>query len=185
MGCMVRSGNGGVGNVLFEDLKSWSVNANPEIKFYSGTAIYKKDFNIPEAMLGGRIYLAFDRIANLGRVVINGAECAVLWTPPYRVDITQYVKVGRNTIEVGVTNSWNNRLVGDERYPENHKFVESGGWEKGTYRLTEIPDWYTNDLPKPDNKRVAFVTWKVFAADSPLHDAGIIGTVKITAQINF
>ena len=138
---------GGVGNVPFGELKSWSVNTNPEIKFYSGTAIYRKDFDIPETMLGGRIYLTFDRIDDLGRVVINGAECAILWTPPYRVDITQYVKSGRNTIEVGVTNSWNNRLAGDERYPDDHKFIESSGWEKGTYRLTEIPDWYTTTCP--------------------------------------
>jgi hypothetical protein len=176
---------GGVGNVSFEKLNSWSVDANPEIKYYSGTAIYKKNFNIPESMYGGRIYLTFERIADLGRVVVNGAECAVLWTPPYRVDITKYVKAGDNTIEVGVTNTWNNRLVGDERYPDNHKFTElAEDFLKNTLAIAEFPDWYTQGLPKPDNNRVAFVTWKHYTLDSPLYDAGITGAVKIITQIN-
>ncbi len=177
---------GGVGDVSFKKIKSWSVHPHPEIKYYSGTAIYRKNFDIPETMLGGRIYLSFDRIADLGRVVINDVECAILWTPPYRVDITKYVKAGSNTIEVGVTNSWNNRLVGDERYPENHNFAEYPEWEwaKGTYRIMDIPDWYTNNQPKPDSKRVTFVTWKACVSDSTLYDAGIIGSVKITAQLN-
>ena len=177
---------GGEGDVMFEKPESWNINANPEIKYYSGTALYKKDFGVPETMIGGRIYLSFDRIADVGRVVVNGVECAILWTPPYRTDITKYVKAGHNTIEVGVTNTWNNRLVGDERYPDDHKFFDVGVIVpnfKGVFALKEIPDWYTNGQPKPDNKRVAFVTVKSRTMNSPIYDAGIMGEVKIIAQL--
>ena len=174
---------GGVGDVMFGKLNSWIVHENPEIKYYSGTAIYKKNFDIPETMSGNRLYLTFDRIADLAKVVVNGAECAILWTPPYRVDITKYIKSGNNTIEIAVTNTWKNRLVGDERYPENHAFAASREARMvGTSGITKIPDWFIQDLPKPDNKRVAFVTWKHYTVESPLLDAGIIGGVKIMAQ---
>ena len=171
---------GGVGNVTFEELDSWIINDNPEIKYYSGTAIYKKIFDIPETIIGSRMYLVFDRIADLGKVVVNGEECAILWTPPYRVDITKNIKSGNNTIEISVTNTWNNRLVGDERYPDDHSFVVSKEPRMmGTSGITKIPDWFIQGMPKPDNKRVAFTTWKHYTLDSPLYDAGIIGEVKI------
>jgi hypothetical protein len=75
--------------------------------------------------------------------------------------------------------------VGDERYPEDHIFAAPVETHfKPTLGIKEIPDWYTKGEPKPDNKRVAFVTWKHYAMDSPLYDAGIMGEVKIIAQIN-
>jgi hypothetical protein len=32
---------------------------------------------------------------------------------PYEIDITKAVKKGENSIEIEVTNTWHNRLIGD------------------------------------------------------------------------
>jgi hypothetical protein len=51
----------------------------------------------------------------LGEVFVNGIYCGVVWTYPFRVDITKKLKEGRNSIRIDVVNTWNNRLVGDSR----------------------------------------------------------------------
>ena len=44
-----------------------------------------------------------------------------MWTPPYKLDITKFVKAGINTVEIEVTNTWVNRLVGDKFLPEKER----------------------------------------------------------------
>jgi len=38
-----------------------------------------------------------------------------VWKPPYRVDITDALKPGKNTLEITVTDAWVNRIVGDRQ----------------------------------------------------------------------
>ena len=46
-------------------------------------------------------------------VYINGKNAGIIWKQPYQTDISSYLKVGKNTLEIKVVNSWVNRLVGD------------------------------------------------------------------------
>jgi hypothetical protein len=36
-----------------------------------------------------------------------------VWHKPYRIDVGSALKAGVNDVEVSVTNSWMNRLIGD------------------------------------------------------------------------
>ena len=38
-----------------------------------------------------------------------------MWKPPFRVDISSALKAGTNHIEVKVTDTWPNRLIGDQQ----------------------------------------------------------------------
>jgi hypothetical protein len=100
-----------------------------------------------------------------------------VWKPPYRIDVTDAVRVGDNILDVQVTNLWPNRLIGDEHLPaENDYSVSAFGWDGGIARL---PDWYREGRPKPPGQRVAFTTWKHYSADSPLLESGLLGPVTL------
>ncbi|MBK6827289.1 MAG: hypothetical protein IPG86_10595 [Chitinophagaceae bacterium] len=53
----------------------------------------------------------------MATVQINGKEAGILWTAPYQLDISKHLKPGKNTVENLVTNTWRNRLIGDELNP--------------------------------------------------------------------
>ena len=36
-----------------------------------------------------------------------------MWRPPFRIDVTDTLRRGRNQISIAVTNLWVNRLIGD------------------------------------------------------------------------
>jgi hypothetical protein len=52
-------------------------------------------------------------VKNVAEVFINGKSMGTVWKTPFKVNITEGVKKGLNTLEIKVTNLWVNRLVGD------------------------------------------------------------------------
>ena len=62
--------------------------------------------------------LDLGRVESFAKVTINGISLPVLWTYPYRVDITKYLVTGDNALSIDVTNTWFNRLVYDAGRPE-------------------------------------------------------------------
>ncbi|GHU99872.1 hypothetical protein FACS1894159_04610 [Bacteroidia bacterium] len=173
---------GGPGQTTFPSTVSWTDNAVDGIKYYSGTARYRKEVDIPASAPGNgkRIFLEFEKIADLGKISVNGQKCGTLWTPPYRMEITKHVKSGKNVIEIEATNTWNNRMIGDERYAPDAEYYDPVGSKfAGTFGLKQWPEWFFSGKPRPASKRIAFATWRVYKPDSPLHDAGIIGKVSI------
>lgn len=57
-------------------------------------------------------------VERIAEVYINGEFVRTLWTSPYEVDITRFVRQGENEIKVKITNTWFNRLVYDANQPE-------------------------------------------------------------------
>ena len=49
----------------------------------------------------------------------------VIWTKPFRVEITSAIKPTGNTIEIDVINLWPNRLIGDEFLPKEKQFTHT------------------------------------------------------------
>ena len=58
---------------------------------------------------------------NFAEVSLNGHDLGVVWTPPWRVDITSAVKAKNNKLQIKVTNCWANRQIGDEQLPADWK----------------------------------------------------------------
>jgi len=104
-----------------DSLVSWSEIANDGIKYYSGSATYERDFLLaPEVLVKGtKAYVLFNDIQEMARVSVNGNDCGIVWTPPYTINITPYLKAGHNKMSVQVINAWNNRIVGDIKNPSS------------------------------------------------------------------
>lgn len=117
---------GGPKSVEFAQLEDWTRRAEPGVKYYSGTATYRKTFAFArELQQGERWFLDLGTVKNIARVRLNGTELGVIWTAPWRVDITRALKPGENALEIDVANLWPNRLIGDATLPEAQRFTRT------------------------------------------------------------
>jgi hypothetical protein len=99
--------------VSFENLASFSTSTDNGIKYFSGTATYMNTFEISALNKNEKIMLDLGDVKNLAEVIINGKNVGTLWKKPFQTDISKFLKIGKNTVEINVVNSWVNRLVGD------------------------------------------------------------------------
>jgi hypothetical protein len=117
---------GGPAKVTFDQLTDWTNRPEDGIKFYSGTAIYHKQFDLETQPANGqRVVLDLGEVHEIARVRLNGRDLGVIWTKPARVDITDAVTEKNNDLEVTVVNLWPNRLKGDETLPKASRFTET------------------------------------------------------------
>ena len=88
---------------------------------------------MPRQWLNGdtRVLLDLGAVADMADVTVNGEALGLLWKPPYRVDVTDALRAGRNELEIAVTNEWNNRIAGDRVVPANERVLSSGGGGRG------------------------------------------------------
>jgi acetyl esterase/lipase len=114
---------GGPNAVEFPELVSWTERLEPGIKYYSGTAIYTKTFDLPAQFThhASRIILELGNVRELAEVRLNGKSCGITWTPPFRVDVTDAIRAGSNQLEIEVVNFWPNRLIGDAKLPSEKR----------------------------------------------------------------
>lgn len=165
----------------FSELVDFKNSGDKEIKYFSGTAVYETALSVVARDLkeNKRLMLDLGELHNMAEIEINGEKVAVLWLPPYKMDITSYVKQGRNSLKVYVTNTWVNQLVGDEQYPEDFEWT---GRNQGLRSMTGLPDWLVKEERRPSQKRKTFLPWYYFSKESPLLSAGLIGPVSVVHQ---
>jgi hypothetical protein len=123
------------GKIPFPKLSSWSFAHEPSIRFYSGTATYHNSFEVSRSSAVSRFALEIDSIYDIATVKINGIDCGTLWTQPYHCDITKAVRTGKNNIEIEVTNTWRNRLIGDNALAAEKRIT----WTNAPFRLKDKP----------------------------------------------
>lgn len=122
--------------VTFNELSDWSKNADERIRFYSGTANYSKTFQWNKTIKAGEVlWLELGSFANMAEVKVNGQSCGICWTAPFRIRIDQALIQGENKLEITITNTWANRLIGDHDLPENKRIA----WTTAPYRLEGKP----------------------------------------------
>ncbi|QRP48467.1 glycosyl hydrolase [Amycolatopsis sp. FDAARGOS 1241] len=111
------AGPGAPAGANFPFLRSFSQETDPGIRYFSGTATYSTTFDVPADWTkgGGRLLVDLGEVHDIAEVAVNGADAGIAWRAPYRFDITGALRAGTNTLQVKVTNSWFNRLVGDQQ----------------------------------------------------------------------
>ena len=117
---------GGPAHITTDTLKSWTRFNDPGIKYYSGTAHYKKEFDLKGASLGGnKIMLDLGNVLEMASITINGNTMPVKWNAPFQFDISRYIKPGTNQLDVEVVNLWPNRLIGDSKLPPEKRLTHT------------------------------------------------------------
>jgi hypothetical protein len=135
--------------VSLPKLHSWS--EDPSFKYYSGQVSYSRTFDLSAQELnsGGRALLDFGPgtaieepnplpqfnmkayfegpVREAAEVYVNGEHAGFVWHPPYTIDVTRFLTVGKNDLRVVVGNTAINSLAGhavpsyrllNERYGE-------------------------------------------------------------------
>ena len=57
--------------------------------------------------------MVLDDLQNIAEVKLNGKNIGTIWKKPYQKDLTSALNIGENNLEINVTNTWVNRLIGD------------------------------------------------------------------------
>ena len=120
---------GGPTSIVFDKLEDWTKRPEEGIRFHSGTATYRKTFDLPKSFITKHIlppmYLDLGVVKDLAEIRLNGKRLGVVWTAPWRVDIRGAVKRHGNELEIDVVNEWPNRLIGDSRLPADKPLTKS------------------------------------------------------------
>lgn len=159
---------GGPAHTTFAALGDWSKSDDERVKYYSGTASYQKTFDLA-VIPSGPVYLDLGKVKNLARVTLNGKNLGVIWTAPWRVDISSALRQKNNELKIEVVNLWPNRLIGDEQKPYDGVVGEK--W----------PDWLLQGKPRTSG-RYTFTSTRQYNKNSPLLESGLMGPVTITSQ---
>jgi hypothetical protein len=136
---------GGPASVTFAELMDWTKHPDAGIKYFSGTAIYNKTFNLdfePEKDKQYFLQLGDVRDVGIAEVNINGKDNGILWTKPFRIEISKELQKGENNLQIKVVNSWYNRVAGDQTFPNKKQYTSTNIDLKHDFRgrpIDEIP----------------------------------------------
>ena len=169
--------------VAFSALADWTSRAEPGIKYFSGTAVYGKTFDLPGLKLKTRkskLFLDLGTVRDVASVSLNGHDLGVVWTAPWRVEITSAAKVKNNKLRIKVTNCWANRQIGDEQLPADCEYRKGDMGYGGP--LKDFPDWLVRNRRRTSG-RFTFATWNYFNQASPLESSGLLGPVTILGPL--
>jgi alpha-L-rhamnosidase len=163
---------GGAAKVVFEKLDDWSKRPEEGIRYYSGTATYRKVFDMPDGV-HGNLCLDLGTVKNVAQVRLNGKELGVIWTAPWRVVIDGKVRAAGNKLEIEVVNLWPNKLIGDGRLPKEARQTVTN---VRTYEPFLPKDFDPRGCPICDERRKA-------GTPPELLPSGLLGPVRILRHV--
>ncbi len=116
----------------------WTARNTPETDAFSGTALYRVDFEHRPGAESQEWLLDLGGVHGCARVRVNGEAAGSVWCPPYRLPVGKWLKPGKNTLEIEVTNLAANRIAAMDRNKEpwqkfffvniDYKAFDASGW---------------------------------------------------------
>jgi len=146
------------------ELISWTDSEIEGVKYFSGTATYKKTFQYNEKLDKSdneKIYLVLGDLSKVGEVWLNDQHLGITWTKPYKFNVSDVIKHGNNNLTIEVSNTWSNRLTGDA--------ITGGNFTNSNIKRTIVA---THGIAPGDQTRVPW-------ADVPLIESGLLGPVTL------
>ena len=128
------------GQYKIDHLGSWTEINNPDAKRNMGAALYSTTVTLKDVK-ADNWQLDLGDVRESARVRINGKEVATLWSVPYRANVGEYLKKGKNLIEVEVTNLPANRIADYDRNKVEWKIFKEINFVKQGYLKGDFSDW--------------------------------------------
>jgi hypothetical protein len=178
------SGGTNVKSFALASLKDWTAFADLDVKYFSGTATYRRRIENVGREADESVVLDLGDVKDFAEVRVNGRTYPPMWRPPFRIDITDAVACDRPAVldlEVRITNRWPNRLIGDDvLYPDDCEWkMRWHGWQKlNEPGIKEIPQWVKDGNPSPSGRHT-FTTWKHWTKKDGLLPSGLLGPVTL------
>ena len=148
-----QPGRGAPEEIEMRRLIDWSQSSDPGIRYFSGGAAYQTTFSFDAKLTpDAKVMLDLGQVSVCARVRLNGKDLGVLWWAPFRLEITDAVRPGANTLEIAAANLWPNRLIGDQALPP----------EKRVAWTTWNP--YTKDTPLQRSGLLGPVCYEIVTA---------------------
>jgi hypothetical protein len=101
--------NGILHQISGDTLKSWT--EWPELGLFSGIVSYKTSFFIYPGEKNKQWEIDVGEIHESAEVFVNGEKAGCVWTTPFRLNISGYLKNGSNILELRVANKSQNRII--------------------------------------------------------------------------
>jgi hypothetical protein len=98
------------GPVQVARLEPWSKWSLP---WYGGRVLYHTEIEVPQAGPAGNWFLDLGEVQHYAEVWLNGKLAGTRLWPPYRVEVTPYLKKDRNELVLIISNSLANRFAWD------------------------------------------------------------------------
>ncbi|WP_193213147.1 glycosyl hydrolase [Luteolibacter marinus] len=89
-------------------LGSWTERPDASYRNFSGTALYRLEFDLPAA---APALLDLGEVAHTASVKLNGKDAGTCWAPPHRLEVSRLLQAGKNVLEIEVTNLAANRIA--------------------------------------------------------------------------
>lgn len=163
----------------FDRLRAWNESARDDIKYFSGTAVFRRAVELAPELLRSDAILELDLgdVQVIAEVEVNGKSAGVLWKPPFRADLTALVQPGRNELVIKVTNLWSNRLIGDAR----RLGITRAESEKRTRTalFAAPPAWVNDPHAKPPEGTQTYTTMQFYSGEHELTPSGLLGPVVL------
>ena len=189
--CFDAGGGAPQGVQTLSALKSWTDFAESGIRYYSGTATYETTLDVQETCDA----IDLGDVRDVAEVFLDGERIGALWHAPYRIELPRKLKSGRHALKVRVTNAWTNRLIGDEKEPDDCvlskkmlgfgvQMVQSEGVKRDIPHgraVLAIPEEVRTNKPRKV-ARYAFSSWRYILSDKDLRPAGLLGQVKLITK---
>jgi hypothetical protein len=138
--------------IAVTQLRSLTESASPDVRYFSGEAVYRLQFTVPDLPAGGadRLLLDIGGFESIAELTLNGQPLGQLWKPGLALDVTGQLRRD-NELVVTVVNVWRNRLIGD---------LAQFGTIKHLHTSSPITDY--------------------LSAKSPLKRSGLFGPITVT-----
>jgi hypothetical protein len=137
------------------ELGSWTTWGDTEAKRFAGIARYRVEFDRPTDEADDW-QLDLGRVGETARVKVNGHNLGALWSGPFRLAVGQWLRPGKNTLEIEISNLATNRIADLDRRKVQWKTFYDANVVTRRYRPLDASTW-------------------------PLRDSGLLGPVQLIA----